>query len=265
MKKSIAVLLLILIPALFAYATVQTVDYLTNSSSCLKCHASPHQPILKAAISKHNISCAECHVKKGLKSIEAVNVLMQKEIFFTLKPSLDNLSRMNSSYKINQTPLRAACVECHGTVAYSASIPAGPHKNWSCSTCHLENMQPVQCTNCHIPHKEKVNWTYVECLKCHGNPHIPSKSPALGIVPKELCATCHEKQYKKLEEGGSKHSAQNCTQCHPVHRTTKRCIDCHSGHGPKHGGNCASCHSKGTQCKDCHTPHAPREFRQTNS
>lgn len=266
MKKSAVILLLILMPALFAYAAVQTVDYLTNSSSCLQCHTSPHQPILKASIAKHNISCAECHVKKGMKSAEAINVLMQKEILYALKPSIENFSRMNSSYRINQMSLQAACIECHGVGAYSSStIPVGPHKNWSCDTCHLEDMQPVQCTTCHTPHKEKVNWTYSECLQCHENPHIPVKSSKnFGSISNELCASCHDEQYKKLEKEGGKHFNNYCSLCHPAHRTAKRCIDCHFGHVNFHRpyGDCSSCHGENVwkaKCKDCHNPHAPKE------
>ena len=144
----------------------------------------------------------------------------------------------------------------------------GGHKNSTCGDCH--GTEPTQlgdlpqCTKCHIPHLKGAQWDRSTCLGCHDNPHIPLKNAVFkGTITKEMCSACHNDIYKILTIYDSKHNSKvpACINCHPVHRTTQKCWDCHDSHqeGAYHpDSKCNTCHAYVNTCTDCHTnPHAP--------
>lgn len=293
-KKTLAILLLI--AALFTLASFQLSNsaeiYLNNASLCMECHKEIHVNLTRTDNSimelhnKPNFTCLDCHSGGSMQgTIESRKTLAAALLLKIIKMPLQNFSGYNVTYRIDFAPIAANCTKCHPGInttkvikdlrrldpdPFSAKILRGPHVNKTCNDCHAANFVPVNCTKCHIPHKEDANWGYKECVGCHTNPHVPVRNGTYTTdISRALCATCHPRQYQLTEIGGGKHKDQACSRCHPVHRTMLTCKNCH-GH-PVHAfkdekgekrDQCYMCHGYAT-CKDCHPPHTPKLYLPT--
>lgn len=262
---------------------------------CLKCH-DPHTSSLKNQLLKATDGaardtnlCLQCH-DKGL-----------------------NVPATGSRH----TALAGGCDTCHVTHKTGASADAE-------FRYHLAKASPALCTDCHDPKDAQIVKAHQgqpieksDCLTCH-DPH-QSASPKLmrafmhspfeakacdtchqpakdgkvvltAASTKELCATCHDEQVKKIESAKVPHpGAQgDCTDCHSPHAgktpgfihpdPVSACLTCHTDqaelqkkghlHQPAFEQSCAICHephggenpkllranSQSQLCLECHGP-----------
>jgi predicted CXXCH cytochrome family protein len=142
------------------------------------------------------------------------------------------------------------CVKCHNAPPSDLAASGGKHKDVGCTGCHEGHPPTVkkpipQCSNCHMgkPHFELKG-----CLGCHRNPHTPLKITFANNIT-DACLTCHTQQIAQLRENKSRHTAQNCSFCHDVHRKKPECTQCHKPH---------SAEMTAADCKKCHKAHMPK-------
>ncbi len=138
--------------------------------------------------------------------------------------------------------------------------------------------QPIagaDCTSCHDPHESKqpkLMRAYQHspfgdrsCEMCH-KPAVDGKVVLTQSNGRDLCATCHDDQAKKIDGAKVPHvGAQgDCTQCHNPHAgkypkfvrnsPSAVCESCHPGekeiedtkkvlHGPAYDQGCSVCHN----------------------
>ncbi len=309
MKKIL--LLGIILMGLAAYGSVQAINHLSEAAFCAGCHKDsfinitpPGGSILSAHMN-NSISCISCHSGSGTDGrIEALKTVSEAELIKEVNPQLNQLFQTNSSFENSFNTsrfaiLQANCTKCHSDATLKGEMhtnrnrcelchfahkrqnvnfnAAGisTHKNLNCSACHgteIEIQTPL-CTKCHRPHLNDNEGNNMVCLKCHNDPHVPTRSITFaGSTPKEWCSGCHTSEYQNLTLNGGKHNLlPSCVSCHPSHGYKKSCFECHglirgeaNKHFPHKGNSCNLCHlRKGGRggpemhCYTCHDPHNP--------
>jgi len=142
------------------------------------------------------------------------------------------------------------CVKCHAAPPADLEAAGGMHRGVGCTGCHIGHPPAVkkpipQCSQCHMG---KAHYELSGCLNCHKNPHTPLNI-SFGNNITDACVTCHTLQIAQLRDNKSKHSVQNCSSCHSVHRQAPKCTQCHQPH---------SAEMTVTDCKKCHKAHMPK-------
>ena len=147
------------------------------------------------------------------------------------------------------------CTKCHDSQPADIQRNGGKHKTEiACKDCHLEHL-PLgtktipQCSMCHDP-STLVHFKLPNCLGCHRNPHTPLDITVDDVPPVSVgCKTCHGEKGEEFKSFPSKHSAKNCTFCHPTkHKQIKKCLECHTPHAS---------FMVYEDCLRCHKPHSP--------
>jgi hypothetical protein len=147
------------------------------------------------------------------------------------------------------------CVKCHARQPADIEANGAKHKTITCQDCHAGH-RPTSKNNipsCNQCHQGKSHYELKGCQTCHTNPHTPLKITFKGPLT-DPCLTCHTSQIKQLRDNKSKHTAQNCTACHDVHRKVPECTQCHKPH---------SADMAATECKKCHKAHMPKAVTYT--
>lgn len=146
----------------------------------------------------------------------------------------------------------ADCAKCHAYEVEAINVKGGRHRSEvTCVDCH-QAMHPPKgtvvippCSQCHsgTPHFSLAN-----CSQCHIVAHMPMTSLEFPGNAKGECLSCHEKQGHDFAEVASRHAAQSCAFCHPVHKKIPGCLQCHKPH---------LAGQEIPDCLSCHPPHAP--------
>lgn len=151
------------------------------------------------------------------------------------------------------------CVKCHDSEPADINKNGGKHKtSVACMDCHLEHL-PLgtktipQCSMCHDSNSQG-HFQLPNCLGCHRNPHTPLDVTVNDVPEVSVgCKTCHPEKGKEFAEFPSKHSAKNCTFCHPTkHKKIKKCLECHKPHAD---------FLVYEDCLRCHKPHSPLNIK----
>ncbi len=153
------------------------------------------------------------------------------------------------------------CIKCHREEVKTVTGQESAHKNdIGCLDCHEGHPPPSKavipkCSKCHAPEESK-HFSYDTCTKCH-NPHAPLVIDLTSLAPaRPVCITCHEKPGEQLAKYPSKHSDQDCTDCHQEHGLgegkSQTCLDCHEPHSDT---------MTNKDCTLCHEPHRPLYLR----
>jgi predicted CXXCH cytochrome family protein len=163
--------------------------------------------------------------------------------------------------KIKPVPLTEAdCHKCHTKEVNTIKGQESAHKNdIGCFDCH-EGHPPMskavipKCSQCHSP-DENRHFKVTGCKRCH-NPHAPLVTDFTALDnPKPVCITCHTGPGKDFSEFPSKHSEQDCRNCHEKHGLGEgksyTCLDCHERHAPE---------LTLSDCTRCHKPHKPSAY-----
>lgn len=151
------------------------------------------------------------------------------------------------------------CKKCHDTQPADIQRNGSKHKTEiTCRDCHLEHL-PLgtktipQCSMCHDP-ESRGHFQLPNCLGCHRNPHTPLDITVDDVPEVSVgCKTCHSDKGEEFSKFPSKHTALNCTFCHPTkHKQIKRCLECHTPHAE---------FMVFEDCLRCHQPHSPLNIR----
>jgi predicted CXXCH cytochrome family protein len=223
-------------------------------ADCGRCHQRIFG-LLKNKGGRHRIDCQRCHV--------------QFHTYYPGKvPYQEVLPKCESCHDQVHGKELARCSGCHSEVHSPMSIPAGRaldqgcfichpgvdkemktyltrHTEFYCSSCHHTRHRYVpECQECHQPHVEGMSQS--ECLTCH-SPHKALQVTYPEDTSDKACVGCHRIAFVTLKESNTKHSAVNCTKCHPQrHRGILRCQQCHNQPHP------AAILQKFSVCNQCH-------------
>jgi hypothetical protein len=241
---------------------------------CARCHARIYY-LLKSGGGKHRTNCRSCHVQVQFHYRPPFKGILPRCDSCHQQPHgkiIKELAKAEGKRLIKDFPELTQCITCHQQPHTPLEIPAGRrldqacyichpkedreiktyitwHTELYCSTCHhTKHGYKPQCLECHQRHTDKVSIFLDACLTCHP-PHKARQVVYPADIPKEACAVCHRSQYEILKRSHTKHSALQCTKCHPdKHRTIMRCSQCHAK------PNCAGIPKKNMLCGQCHGP-----------
>ncbi len=165
------------------------------------------------------------------------------------------------AHALEGTLLPGDCIKCHDKLIEEFSVRGAKHQaQLNCTDCHLEH-PPVgrdvipECSRCHAP-ADKKHYAVSGCLACH-DPHAPLEiSFDTERALKPVCISCHSRQGEENQRYPSKHSEQDCTNCHLKHGEFLTCLECHEPHTPE---------MQYENCLTCHGPHMPTLVRYPDS
>lgn len=239
-----AILLSVLLAAVFAFGQNKTGPGFVGSEACKECHEAqaagfPKSLHAKALAAKGgDFGCESCHGPAG----DHVG-----------NPTRDNIISFGRHSKQNTDVQSRQCLDCHSATTAVANWDSGMHRknDVSCSSCHGIHRsrtpvaaQPETCFSCHTDIRYQANKRShhpiiegkVKCSDCH-NPHgsLTRKMLTADSV-NLLCYKCHaEKRGPFLHEHPP--VAEDCLKCHESHGTkaakllTEKvpnlCQDCH--------------------------------------
>jgi len=190
------------------------------------------------------------------------------------------LAQIPSQKPISRTSV-CATSGCHTSVLDHPNLHA-PVAKKQCLSCHEYN-EPAEhtftlkeasagdlCISCHGDMASAVTHDPVankECLNCH-DAH-GSDQPALLIADpaRDLCATCHAKDYEDKDFVHGPVAVGACIVCHDPHSSPKEalltksppdlCVDCHSALVAPADLPPGNIHAPAREdCTTCHDPHA---------
>ncbi len=229
---------------------------------CINCHSGPVEK-LQAYPSKHtDLDCTECHTSHGL--IPNCTDCHSEEggLVYHIEGEAEN-SNCLSCHTSPHSPLKISyledtpkelCANCHKNPSHAPvyeTLKAAQSKHWTeitCASCHDEHGIIPDCSKCHDSDGHRAELQTVDCLRCHNNPHEPMNISFSPEEPKAVCGGCHTDVYQDLMASNTRHTAQTCSFCHPVHGEIPTCQKCHTvPHGQaliqRFEGNCGDCHS----------------------
>ncbi len=203
--------------------------------ACLNCH-DPHYDASGAAKrkdSKQNKkteerpACGSCHGQQS-----AIPPFSAED-----QQCLTCHEKMNVGTEAGKERLATFCFHCHGESGKALRTSAGamiplmqedsyrdsPHGSEACTVCHREslrfphNRQEIfSCSNCHLPHHEKVAHdahSRVSCEACH---HLagtkPVRNPATGRVTGKIDRTLSDPS--TFHEMTLPNKEESCRACH---------------------------------------------------
>lgn len=274
--------IIVLVLVLFCLAGVVMVGYTAATlPGCVSCHLTSDKSkgsssdesakVVMEYTPHKDISCADCHVGKGLipqvsfgvqQTFSMMIPLIDSDSFDApssyesrcvtchadLKDTVENNGiRVNHSFCATQD----SCISCHKTTAHRTKDgPSGSYTMDGCYSCHSTIQSSKGCTLCHADQGERTRQTSSSWAVTHG----PNWEKTHGMGNLKTCATCHKPAV--------------CAKCHGTgvpHSATF--FHTHGESSQDEGQNCASCH-KPEYCSDCHNgyemPH-PEKFIEEHS
>lgn len=177
----------------------------------------------------------------------------------------------------------AFCTGCHKMDSYAKAIENSPHKNVSCTACHLPPgfvnhvkfkivdgmLSGVFFLTGKMPTKANAHVSEDNCIGCHGE-KIKTMQPKtfkgypfdhkkhLGDLPMGgfnlQCTTCHRQTQEDVHIDVNK---EVCAECHHHMKDSNRCGACHQPDDVSVAGKDFN-HEKGKgHCKSCHSSIEP--------
>jgi predicted CXXCH cytochrome family protein len=233
---------------------------------CMECHPDIAR-LLRTAGEKHSgVACRDCHLQVHVYFSDKIQYqdILPKCARCHQHPHGEELVNCSDCHQEAHSPLyipagRAlgqGCYVCHEDLDKDIKTFATQHTELYCTACHHTKHGHVpQCLECHQKHKGSLPAPGViktdlalfdQCLNCHP-PHKALKVEYADDTPNSICGYCHRKAGEMLAANKTKHSALQCTLCHPAkHRTIKRCRECHGIPHPqsmvKKFRSCGHCH-----------------------
>ncbi len=233
---------------------------------CMECHPDIAR-LLRTAGAKHSgVACRDCHLQVHVYRADKDRYedILPKCTRCHQHPHGEELVNCSSCHQEAHSPLyipagRAlgqGCYVCHQDLDKDIKTFVTQHTELYCTACHHTRHGHIpQCLECHQGHKGtlptvggmKTDQTPLgRCLNCHP-PHKALKVVYPDDIPNTVCGSCHRKAYEMLAVNKTRHSALQCTLCHPAkHRTIKRCRECHNVPHPetmvKKFSSCGQCH-----------------------
>ena len=211
-RPTLLLLLLYLGSALFvlSFGGIFAFNAATNPIICAVCHA--ESPAIESwSRSSHaNITCAACHVNRGLQGIASPSIW---HFLAILKPGEKRLDPESLSQKSWRSVSGNICRRCHSpdnrrfTFRFGLKMDHGKHleNNIECMTCHNLAAHPLKKAQGFFPSKketrvDRLNMTE-GCWRCHGknpdfrDPELLAELPS-GANPPTACLTCHSKLWQ---------------------------------------------------------------------
>lgn len=243
----------------FAKAFVHTAVKQGKCTGCHEPHLAEQDNLLRAAQPKLCVTCHESIAKR-------------------------------MAAKTSHFPTQDSCLNCHDAHASDNPSQLNDTVPGLCTTCHEAeeslvakhlgaDFKKVRCTGCHDPHGSPEphlwNGTIVHppfaekaCEFCHEGNY----KKLLNDGTKDLCYTCHTDIQELVTESKVKHPAfeiAECTDCHTPHASLQQklvkhpggkvCTDCHNDKGPEEGEKAHGVIDL-LGCRACHEPHGgPRK------
>jgi hypothetical protein len=218
-----------------------------TKEDCVKCHAGRVNDIATAGGKHRSVPCVGCHfghppeVKKPIAQCSKCH-LKTRKAHFGVTGCLDCHTNPHTPLRITFKS-KDACLNCHAHQAEQLSDNKSKHTALGCTTCHDVHRKVPECTQCHVPHSDKMTGG---CKQCH-NPHMPNRVTYAVDLPSQNCGVCHGKIFDLVSATTSKHKALKCAFCHKdKHRTIPFCQDCHGSPHP------AGIMVKFPKCGQCH-------------
>ncbi len=253
---------------------------------CYACHdkAKFARKVLHTAFSEGKcIGCHDPHVGKEAKLLRASGP--------RLCVSCHEAIARRMAMKTKHFPTEDGCLNCHD--AHGSDYPAELNDKVPdlCLNCHdgtdealrkkhlNADMKKIRCTICHDPHGSSEphlwNSTVVHppfaeqaCEFCHDGDY----KKLINEGTKELCYTCHTDIQELVTQSKVKHPAfeiAECTDCHTPHASLQQklvkypggkvCTDCHNDKAPEEGEKAHGVINL-LGCRACHEPHGgPRK------
>lgn len=285
-------LIIILVFLLSMIAGIILNKQLEGPELCSSCHEmlpyynSTIFPLNGSIISKHPLTCIQCHANSSLNQARK-NVLIEIIVYNLnisgrafplgeLTPDCRKCHLPESPVHMNLNNTR--CTDCHwahsqnvSSNAINISLPSmnasGPHMAKKCQECHGMNFEIPRCITCHTGHGDQ-KLENDQCLSCHSDPHVPRIPGILrnntvtfkGKLPFSVCKPCHINQYSNITDFPTGHNEMGtCTLCHEWHGEKPTCKKCHPFmmilRHPE-DFQCNTCHSTyrpiHITCQDCH-------------
>lgn len=255
-EKMVLISLLLVISVLGIVVSIRYYNYIQkNPEFCSSCHFMG-EAYTAWKLSGHNIiMCQECH-QLGLLD---QNRLLLKFVFTTGKKVIEPHGAV--------TPWKT-CMKCHwdnaaqGTLSVNRSMGHAGHifmEKLSCVDCHSRSVHSFKpddhaCSRCHEGKEiHGVGKDKTTCLMCH--PFSPKKQ-GNPILSHEMCLTCHRKSKKLVFAGNAPMSRLNCYECHKPHNCIDKpinrdCLRCHTSEVLAR----SAVHRSGKRCTNCHAAH----------
>ncbi len=233
---------------------------------CMQCHPEI-ATLLRTSDTMHSrVECRQCHLQIHVYREGRTNYkdILPKCTRCHEHPHGEELVQCSSCHQEAHAPLsipasRAlsqGCYVCHPALDKEMKTFSTRHTDLYCTACHHTRHGYVpDCLECHQQHTGTVptpgrmtpgTGPLDQCLSCHP-PHKAFKVAYAETTPNIACAYCHRKAKEMLQKSNTKHTALQCTQCHPdKHKTIKRCNECHGRPHPeemlKKFNSCGGCH-----------------------
>ena len=233
---------------------------------CMRCHPDIAR-LLRTAGEKHaGVACRECHLQVHAYFPDKTGYaeILPKCARCHQHPHGEELVKCSDCHQEAHSPLyipggralAGGCYVCHEELDRDIKTFFTAHTELYCTGCHHTRHGYIpSCLECHQPHKGTLpvpgiitanDASLDQCLSCHP-PHKALKVEYADDTPNTVCGFCHRKAYEMLDTNKTRHSALQCSQCHPgKHRTIKRCRECHNVPHPgtmvDNFRSCGQCH-----------------------
>jgi hypothetical protein len=205
-----------------------------KKEECVQCHAARVSDIATAGGKHRSVPCLGCHVghppdvKKPIALCSKCHFKERKAHFGTTG-CLDCHTNPHTPLRISFKG-KDACLNCHGRQAEQLASNKSRHTALGCSTCHDVHRKVPECSQCHVPHSDKMTGG---CKLCH-KAHMPKLVSYSSDLPSQNCGACHAKVLDLLSATTTKHKTLTCAFCHKdKHRKIPACQDCHGSPHPK--------------------------------
>lgn len=169
--------------------------------SCSTCHTMHQSNFPKLLLAEGNEVCFSCHTDKG-----------------------DAFKKR----KFMHAPVQEACTNCHNPHSsnHKFNLKADGDRDL-CYTCHSDKEKDIKEAT--VPHKGLD--TGKKCLGCH-DPHASDFPKQLTKQPKDLCLSCHDREYNG-QAGRITNMKATLANNSITHGPIKQndCSSCHNTHG----------------------------------
>lgn len=236
-----------------------------NLSCAVQCHtpvATPDgsSPITNPPISEDGKVCKTCH---------EANFTRHKQHYPATAGLCSTCHTTDPSHLTEKTKktvttnkTNSVCLNCHGKMdSHTVVHKALSMNDKTCVYCHdphgsnnaffAKDKQPELCIDCHdsifSDDSKSVHGIITGtddnkkgCTNCH-NPHSTELPKLLKKEKKELCVSCHDREYQSKYSDGSARVIPNIKQkikgsnAHPIAVSEANCTKCHSPHSSQYG------------------------------
>lgn len=236
-------------------------DSVVPSSLCAGCHGEVVEEVNERGADHKSVGCTDCHLKHppAEKNVIPACALCHAPADNPHYKVENCISCHHPHYPAEMTiekseEVKKACTSCHPAQGKENRRYPSKHAKLDCNECHPNHGESKPCMDCHKPHTQQM--THQDCMRCH-KPHRPTAIKYDAVVSSSLCAGCHNKVVKEVNERGTDHKSVACIDCHRQHPPSKRdvipaCLLCHSP--------AKKDHYKIKNCVSCHHPHYPMEL-----